>query len=154
MRLPDLSMKTLSPEEAMQKCKVFQERRRNAKGLHILFKFPILAIILLIIAFNMLCYFLLRIFIFLSERLLTSSKRSQLLYKARMSKNYEEWKEFNSKLDVLEGNEEWKEFPESSYYNQDIISANLKRLNHILSTSLSPQQKITQNKIDLDDKYI
>ena len=155
MLLPDLSMKTLSPEEAMQKCKVFQERRRNAKGLHILFKFPILAIILLIIAFDMLCYFLLRIFIFLSERLLTSSKRSQLLYKARMAKHYEEWKEYNSKLDVLEGNEEWKEFPESSYYNQDIIKANLKRLNHILSTSLSPQHKMAQKQIDLDDiKFI
>ena len=155
MWLTDVHAKSISPEEAMRKCKVFQERRRNTKGLHILFKFPILAVILLIVGFNMLCYFLLRMFIFLSERYLTSSKRNQLLYKARKAKNYNEWKAYNLKLDRIEGNEAWKEFPESSYYNQEIVKANLQRLNQIISTSLSLQHNSKHKPIDLDDiKFI
>ena len=78
-----------------------------------------------------------------------------MLYKARKAKHYDEWKEYNLKLDKIEGNQTWKEFPESSYYNQEIVKANLQRLNQIILTSLSPEQNPKHKQIDLDDlKFI
>ena len=142
------SVKTLSPEAAMQKEKVFRERRRTG-GIHMLFKLPILLFILVLIALNMVCYSVLRIIIFLSERWFTSSKRRDLQKKSRNAKGFDEWKEYNLKLDILDKNEGWKEFPESSYFSPEIIEANLQRLRTMLKPS-SPQQ-IMQCEVSPDD---
>lgn len=142
------SVKTLSPEAAMKKQKVFRERRRTG-GIHVLFKLPILLFILVLIALNMVCYSVLRIIIFLSERWFTSSKRRDLQKKSRNAKDYDEWKQYNLELDILDKNETWKEFPESSYFSPKIIQANLKRLRDMLDSSSTEQFK--QREISPDD---
>ena len=117
-------VKTQIPEKAIQRQNnVFEERKRT-QGMHTVFKFPILFIILFLVSFNLFCYLTLRLLIFWSEKIFTPSNKRDLLNKSRKAKNYDEWKKYNSELDVLEKNEKWKKFPESSYFCPEIITAN------------------------------
>ena len=118
--------------------RVFVEGRR-IQGLHRLLKIPILVIVLLLVGFNLICYFFVRLIIFCSENIfILPSKRWKLLKQSTQAKNYDDWKRYNLELDILEKNESWKTGSESSYYSAGIIEEGLQRLRDILDSMKKP----------------
>ena len=129
--------------------KVFVEGRR-IQGLHRLLKIPILVSVLLLVVFNLICYFFVRLIIFCSENIfILPSKRWKLLQQSTQAKNYDDWKRYNLELDILEKNESWKTGSESSYYNAGIIEDGLQRLRDILDSM--KHSGLNENSIDPDD---
>ena len=130
-------VKTLSPETAMRKRKVFAERR--TRGTHMLLKYPILFVIAIILIFNMICYVLLRAIIYVCEKSFMSSKRRGLINKLDKAESYEEWRKFSLMLDREESREPWKVFPESSYYSPEIVQTNLSKLKSLMKDPQHPR---------------
>ncbi|KAK6895043.1 Patatin-like phospholipase domain-containing protein [Candida tropicalis] len=111
--------------------KVLQNEFRNSSS-YTLLRWPILIFVFIWIGILGFLYFLIRVYVALSEYFFTwTGKRKKLRDKLRNSSTYEEWIENAIELDKYLNLDKWSENPKFSYYDYKTVKLTITRLNKL-----------------------
>ncbi|KAI8997698.1 acyl transferase/acyl hydrolase/lysophospholipase [Pilobolus umbonatus] len=110
--------------------KLKEQEAAKPKGIsHSLLQWPLIIGIGMIMAFELLCYFLIRQVVRIWENLVSWRGQKKLLRdRLRASKSYEEWCEAAERLDKYMHKDEWKQSIPDAYYDYRLLDKVVKHL--------------------------